>query len=140
MTRNEILQAIIDGKQFEDRAGFSWSDATHDSVLRGLGFGSSVPLRIKPEPKPDVVVQGGVNYNLCTSATTWGLFGKNIAMTFNGDTGSLKSIRMLGKPCPEKMEAILRKLHSSAAQNELNISSEASSYSSSLICEALSTQ
>lgn len=96
-----------------------WADGAQIQHLTSDGYWLSCSdpdwyedgqYRIKPEPKPDVsvtvhVAQGRSGTVLYSSHET-----PNVVETFDGETGALKSIRMVGKPCPEKMESFLRKL------------------------------
>ena len=50
--------------------------------------------RIKPEPKPDVVVERWVHIDGSTSSCRYG-GGVNVRYTFDGETGKLKSAEVL---------------------------------------------
>ena len=118
MTHNEILKALSEGKQLqESHPGSHWWDMSAARVLRIVAArmqsdvdGHECTFRVRPEPKPDVVLWG------CIGDCWSEFFDKdkqehdNVQAIINGETGKLKSVRMLGKPCPEKMETVLRKM------------------------------
>jgi len=131
MTHNEILMALAAGKQLEVNYGANpWYDTSIVEVLERVGseiqFGRTIyRYRVRPEPKPDIVLWG------CIGDCWSEFFDKdkqehdNVQAIINGETGKLKSVRVLGKPCPEKMEAFLRKCVAKwdkypATQHEIN--------------------
>ena len=63
-----------------------WIDTLDPSWLECTKY------RVKPEPKPDVVVQYGANRR-GLFVEPWG--GANLRLTFDGETGELKSAEVL---------------------------------------------
>ena len=116
MTHNEILIAIAAGKQLQaSHEGNLWRDITADDVLERVvaqmrlsSHGHS--FRIKPEPNPDVVLWGYVGRNRASNFTGRMDVHDNVTATYDGETSALKSVRMIGEPCPEKMKTVLRKM------------------------------
>ena len=65
--------------------------------------------RIKPEPKPDLFTY----YKLRRSGFFYGLHSTepedaSVCAILDGETKKLKSVRMIGRPDPERIEALLR--------------------------------
>ena len=89
----ECIVAWAEGKtiQFESVHG-NWKDVPHPIWDRCVNY------RVKPEPKPDVVT----NY-LCESPNRLGdvyfsnqaCYRKNLRLTFDGETGELKSAEVI---------------------------------------------
>lgn len=117
MTTAEIIKAVIEGKELQRDSVTGWEDYSHvialrdaANVLNGCGFGGFI--RIKPEPKPDAVSTRLIYLGSDQEAyTRWGT--PNVKFTFSrkkyGET-KLKTVAQIGKPCPEKMEALLRSI------------------------------
>lgn len=83
---SELIKAWADGAQIQGKSEHvEWHDLRHPS------WDKSWQYRIKPEPKPDIVVERciaswtGVSTNLCP----------NIRVVFCGETGKLKSAKVL---------------------------------------------
>jgi hypothetical protein len=56
----------------------------------------SEEYRIQPEPKPDVVVEYGFEvYGIALHSDKNSLIPKNLRLTFDGETGKLKSAEVL---------------------------------------------
>ena len=89
----ELIKAWADGAEIEAKLeDGSWGDA-----LNPCWFNHS-EYRIKPEPKPDVVLYGYAEKSKCEwYATKMGRHqsGDNLKLTFDGETGELKSAEVL---------------------------------------------
>ena len=83
-----VLRAIADGKKVEYYAdGGGWSAPWSQNPISH----EHLEWRIKPEPKPDVVL-----YRALGKAGDCRPFeGANICLTFDGETGKLKSAEVL---------------------------------------------
>lgn len=84
----ECIVAWAEGKtiQFESVGG-NWKDVPHPV------WDNTVNYRIKPEPKPDYVHEATVNSPDCPG---WRFnIRPNLRMTFDGETGQLKSAEVL---------------------------------------------
>ena len=118
MTHNEILIAIAEGKQLQrNYVDNPWHDISADGTLEAIvmrmrnpepSYGCS--YRIKPEQNPDVVLWGYVGRNRASNFTGRMDVHDNVTATYDGETSALKSVRMIGEPCPEKMKTVLRKM------------------------------
>ena len=83
----EVLHAFADGIECETWYGSKWIKTT--SLM---DFDSFEKVRIKPEPKPDVVRYGyisspdmkNINLTFCSFEID------NLKLTFDGETGELK--------------------------------------------------
>jgi hypothetical protein len=84
----ECIVAWAEGKtiQFESVHG-NWKDVPHPIWDRCVNY------RVKPEPKPDYVHEATVNAPECPGCR----FNNrpNLRMTFDGETGQLKSAEVL---------------------------------------------
>lgn len=87
----EVIKAFVDGIECEfwsNEAG-CWNDITGFKT-----FDWAVDVRIKSEPKPDVVLATNIGisegYVDCSS-----LLKKNIKLTFCGETGELKDAEVI---------------------------------------------
>lgn len=68
--------------QWEDASTPSWNDRNQ--------------YRIKPEPKPDVVLYSQMNVTKGVASTRgWKNFDDNVQFTFDGETGKLKSVEKI---------------------------------------------
>jgi hypothetical protein len=94
----DLIKAWADGAEIEGRYlnRDGWGDW---HILEGgfIWYHSNVEYRIKPEPKPDVV-----RYALISSAyiesinlTSCAYIVDNIKLTFDGETGKLKSAEVI---------------------------------------------
>jgi len=88
----ELIKAWADGAEIEffDRYCSEWRDSP------GPSWGEDNIYRIKLEPKTDVVYETNVKYDFLGHRvnTTWGGFS-NLKLTFDGETGTLKSAEVL---------------------------------------------
>ena len=92
----ELIKAWADGAeiQFRYNANIPWSN-----VIGVCGWDKDCEFRIKPEPKPDRVYYGifdgvgGVMLDSCFTAIEDD--GDHIKITFDGETGKLKSAEVL---------------------------------------------
>ena len=88
---SEVIKAFVDGIECE-----FWSNETGcwHNITRFKTFDCAVDVRIKPEPKPDVVLATNIGisegYVDCSS-----LLKKNIKLTFCGETGDLKNAEVI---------------------------------------------
>ena len=94
----ELIKAWADGAEIEAYAGSSsWV------TIRSPGWYSDTKYRIKPEPKPDVVYYGVCNpedvrtqtLELEWCFTQFNDRGDYLKLTFDGETGKLKSAEVL---------------------------------------------
>jgi hypothetical protein len=85
----ELIKAWADGAEIE----FCGVDNKWRPI-EARDWDSNFLLRIKPEPKPDVV---RYTQAFMTSSGTWGEPSQfdNLKLTFDGETGELKSARVL---------------------------------------------
>jgi hypothetical protein len=92
----ELIKAWADGAQvqyFYHGEWVDWESYTSPS------WGKTIEYRIKPEPKPDVVLRTflrpvtsiGMVYN----EGAWNDERANISLTFDGETGKLKTAEVL---------------------------------------------
>lgn len=83
--------------EIETRPNSKWKWALLDDDAHLRLFSSSAQFRIKPAPKPDVVCEGLFghynNGHLCYHVSS-GL-NANLRLTFDGETGDLKSAEVL---------------------------------------------
>jgi hypothetical protein len=91
----EFIKAWADGAEIEFRThnNIEWS-----SVFKGWSWDSTVicEYRIKPEPKPDVVVEWLVEEQRVTYFDNISVdSGKNLRLTFDSETGKLKSAEVI---------------------------------------------
>jgi hypothetical protein len=118
MTLRELFNAVLDGKVLQTQTNEGWVDcySRHNALCvlatRGENPEQMRKVRIKPEPKPDVVKYGGVyqkedsNFTALRGAwdapvhvlskTTvadeeWPLKAK-IKVVFDGESGEVKSV------------------------------------------------
>ena len=101
--------AWADGVEVEQRNLNSQYDKNWDT-FEGRWFESSGwEYRVKPEPKPDLLTyceirRSGFFYGLYSTESE----NASVCAILDGETKKLKSVRMIGKPDPERMEALLR--------------------------------
>ena len=86
----DLICAWANGAQIQyyDAIMCRWSDNENPKWYEGIKF------RIKPEPKPDVVVQFHVVDYHVYSAMNFDRI-PNLKLTFDGETGQLKSAEVL---------------------------------------------
>ena len=89
----EFIHAWADGAKIQ------WRDPKDDerwSDIRIPNWLEDCEYRIKPEPKPDVVVEYGFEvYGIALHSDKNSLIPKNLRLTFDGETGKLKSAEVL---------------------------------------------
>jgi len=94
----ELIKAWADGAEIQ-----VYSDHCNEWVNYSEGeypsWGDEYKYRIKPEPKPDMVLHYRVNnyeFNCVPAKIVWtGSNGANLKLTFDGETGKLKSAEVL---------------------------------------------
>ena len=112
---DEIKAWALDRNCIEQRQpSSSYRDVRSWHAFQGHWiFKDGWEYRIKPEPKPDELT--GFFYRSCMvtachpNEASFLLFGDR-------ETGKLKSVRMIGKPDPSRMEALLRKIEDADSQ------------------------
>ena len=103
------IHAYADGAEIEQRniiSGFSYHHPWHPFDGQWTK-NRNWEYRIKPEPKPDELT--GFFYR---SGMVTACHPNEASFLLVGDreTGKLKSVRMIGKPDPEKMRLLLEKM------------------------------
>lgn len=91
----EIIKAWADGAEIEFQVEGIWTSITKGSVI---GWFENYDYRIKPEPKPDVVGFFYVyrdNGVIVVSHYRQASEPPNLRLTFDGETGNLKSAEVL---------------------------------------------
>lgn len=90
----ELIKAWADGKTIQYRVNkkFDWCEISNNGVI---GWYGDLEYRIKPEPKPDVV-----RYVDVSPLGDWSLSIdrnkiNNLKLTWDGETGKLKSAEVL---------------------------------------------
>ena len=73
--------------QYYDAIMCRWSDNENPKWYEEMKF------RVKPEPKPDVVVRYGAKLRGGLYVEPWG--NPNLKLTFDGETGELKAAEVL---------------------------------------------
>lgn len=97
----EIIKAWADGETIQFRNGRGdWYDLKQEDTP---GFHVCYEYRIKPEPKPDITYFGCAkelcnDHHLAFSKFTTNTFPSydNLKLTFDGETGKLKSAEVIG--------------------------------------------
>jgi len=89
----DVLRAIADGKevQFKHRISHAWVTPEHVNPISN----PEVEWRVKPEPKPDVVVGERVLYSQYFGAGFVEDSTHNLRLTFDGETGALKKAEVI---------------------------------------------
>ncbi len=102
MTKPHIHAALI--KQWADGATIQFQSITGDwkDVVDNLPFWAREgTYRVKPEPKPDVVVYKWINENGSTFAKTFDKHDQwpdaNLMLVIDGETGQLKAAQVLAQ-------------------------------------------
>jgi hypothetical protein len=91
----EIIKAWADGKAIQFHDGFGWVDFDN-SRYNGPWLTVAMQWRVKPEPKPDVIMYGHADitrifdYNPPPK-----FFDSNLKLTFDGETGELKAAEVI---------------------------------------------
>ena len=91
----ELIKAWADGAEIQ------WYDSSPrehcwKDCPEYFDWGATCQFRIKPEPKPDVVYETNIKYDFAwnwVNTTCGGL--SNLKLTFDGETGKLKSAEVL---------------------------------------------
>jgi len=88
----DVIKAFVDGIKCEgwDHLHDKWFDITNIS-----SFNFCDNARIKPEPKEDVVRFIGVTLDFVSKLTLCKYDGDNLKLTFDGETGKLKSAEVI---------------------------------------------
>ena len=88
-----LIKAWADGAEIQylhSESGYpDWITITHPN------WSGDGDYRIKPEPKPDVVMYGYSCNNGVSRVSLYRRDGDNLKVTFNGDTGKLKAAVVL---------------------------------------------
>ena len=90
-----LLRAIADDKQMQRFVDGTWVDCT--PVVAIYRLSQDMQVRIKPEPKPDFVFHTKIR-RLGDAWITFGDYAQwpaNIKLTFDGESGDLKSAEVL---------------------------------------------
>lgn len=95
----ELIKAWADGAEIEwqDKLSGNWFTADTDGAVYWSPYTN---YRIKPEPKPDVVMYCGVaeycrHNSWLLEITPTHEINDNLKLTFDGETGELKSAEVL---------------------------------------------
>jgi hypothetical protein len=91
-THADLIKAWADGEaiQFAYDPEGTWKD------IETPAWAADVYYRIKPEPKPDIVLLGWVQADGSTSRfVEWSITSDNLKLTFDGETSKLKSAEVL---------------------------------------------
>ena len=82
----DLIHAWAEGAKIELYSDGVWI------IYESPRWNSDVDYRIKPTPKPDVVI----NYEMSKNGSVWvNTVGANIKLTFDGETGELKSAEVI---------------------------------------------
>ena len=88
----DLIHAWCEGAEIEYKVNGSWWDASQPS------WDADSEYRIKPEPKPDVVKHFLCDFIHVLDTVRFlddACYAKNLRLTFDGDTGKLKSAEVL---------------------------------------------
>jgi hypothetical protein len=91
----ELIHAWADGAEIQ------WRDPKYDLLWTDIGnpnFYEVYEYRIKPEPKPDVVKHFLCDFIYVLNTVRFlddACYKKNLRLTFDGETGKLKSAEVL---------------------------------------------
>lgn len=87
----EMIKAWADGQviEFKPIVDGEWS------IIANPSWHTYYEYRIKPESKPDVVRYLDVRRNIVGDIGTEQVFGDNLKLTFDGETGKLKSAEII---------------------------------------------
>lgn len=98
----ELIKAWADGAEIEY---FNTTTNQWEKIFKGWSWDTTIPvdLRIKPERKPDLTVfywTGHLSKEMIARGATGGVMVSdasraNLVLTFDGDTGKLKSAAVL---------------------------------------------
>ena len=87
----ELIKAWADGAEIE----FRWSEKDSWGQAQTLTWYDECFYRIKPEPKPDHVVYPSVANSWEGNEKTQWFVKNHLKLTFDGETGKLKSAEVL---------------------------------------------
>lgn len=87
----DLIHAWAEGEKIEQKYKGSWIDSKLPS------FFDEVEYRIKPEKKPDVVWYASprIGGDMCAYMSKIPVAESNLKLTFDGDTGELKSAEVI---------------------------------------------
>jgi len=83
----ELIKAWADGAEIQINSATGWID------LEFPGWGADCEYRIKPEPKPDIIEYWQNTLTNCGQMDDEE--DANLKLTFDGETGELKSAEVL---------------------------------------------
>ena len=88
----EVIKAFVDGKKCEYYIPYSdkWEEINFLTL-----FESYEQVRIKPEPKPDIVRYTSIGLDYADDASERKFPTDNLKLTFDGETGKLKSAEVI---------------------------------------------
>jgi hypothetical protein len=86
----ELIKAWADGAMIEKRFGNEWHEHEWCDI-----WAHDFEYRIKPEPKPDIVRYAFISTRSCDAVTEKQYYLDNIKLTFDGETGKLKSVEVI---------------------------------------------
>jgi len=85
----DLIHAWAEGAQIQSRAdGGYWEDRDYPS------WSPDWEYRIKPEPKPDIVLYPSFVFDYLTNEDKW-FTGNKLKITFDGETKELKGAEVL---------------------------------------------
>ncbi len=87
----ELIKAWADGAQIEFKNIHNEWQSDKGNII----WNEYMEFRIKPEPKPDVVQSLHIYFNHESNEWFWDEEEANLQLTFNGETGELKSAEVL---------------------------------------------
>ena len=89
----DLIHAWAEGAEIEiyDPGVGQWRQSLHPT------FGTTCEYRIKPTPKPDVVWYASprIGGDMCAYMSKIPVAGSNLKLTFDGETGELKSAEVI---------------------------------------------
>jgi hypothetical protein len=86
----EIIKEFVDGINCQYFQCEKWWDIEYITQFEMFD-----DVRIKPEPKPDVVRFIGVTLDFVSKLTLCKYDGDNLKLTYDGETGKLKSAEVI---------------------------------------------
>ena len=92
----ELIKLWADGAliQWKEEERVGWQDCYNNLPTWSPQF----KYRVKPEPKPDVVRYGVIEFNPRTDRPMIHIMGRgNVMLVFDGETGALKDAQVLTK-------------------------------------------
>lgn len=87
----DMIHAWAEGAEIQYRFNDEWSDIENPSFIDCFEY------RIKPTPKPDVVWYASprISGDICAYMSKARLVESNLELTFDGETGELKSAEVI---------------------------------------------